>query len=270
MDLLRVGRNGLLIMTRLFVTLCFLVIAHGSFALVDGDPVGSWLDNSSGGHALAASGTARPTFKTNILNGWPILRFNGTTNSMNLAVGGTALTSSQPVTVIIIAKQTSKTTIGRFLDGGNGNPQRYLLGLAITTGFFQGFAGTLQSDSTDHSGAFHVLSCIFNGASSNGYVDGTLVVGPVNMGTGTGATQTYIGTDNSGTTLTGDIAEILVYSAGLSGTNRANIEAYAGNKYGLTVAGGSPVEPTSVTGLVAWWEADSLLTRTNQFFYFFP
>ena len=42
--------------------------------------------------------------------------------------------------------------------------------------------------------------------------------------------------------------------------DRANIEKYLGTKYGITVAGGTAVEPDTVAGLQGWWKADSLLT----------
>ena len=42
--------------------------------------------------------------------------------------------------------------------------------------------------------------------------------------------------------------------------DRANVEKYLGTKYGITVAGGSAVDPSTVAGLVGWWKADSLLT----------
>lgn len=57
----------------------------------------------------------------------------------------------------------------------------------------------------------------------------------------------------------GDIAEIILYEGTLSGTDRANIEKYLGTKYGITVAGGSAVQPDTVSGIKGWWKADSLL-----------
>jgi hypothetical protein len=40
--------------------------------------------------------------------------------------------------------------------------------------------------------------------------------------------------------------------------DRANIEKYLGTKYGITVAGGTAADPSTVTGLLGWWKADSL------------
>ena len=40
--------------------------------------------------------------------------------------------------------------------------------------------------------------------------------------------------------------------------DRANIEKYLGTKYGITVAGGTAVDPSTVAGMLGWWKADSL------------
>jgi hypothetical protein len=40
--------------------------------------------------------------------------------------------------------------------------------------------------------------------------------------------------------------------------DRANIEKYLGQKYGIAVAGGTAVDPTSIPGMMAWWKADAL------------
>jgi hypothetical protein len=41
--------------------------------------------------------------------------------------------------------------------------------------------------------------------------------------------------------------------------DRANIEKYLGTKYGITVAGGTAVDPATIPGMLGWWKADSLL-----------
>lgn len=45
--------------------------------LADGNPCSSYLDVSGNSRHFNASGTARATFKTGILNGYPVLRFDG-------------------------------------------------------------------------------------------------------------------------------------------------------------------------------------------------
>src|SRR5438132_1219954 len=51
-------------------------------ALNDGDPVATWTDRSSNANNSTASGSARPTFKTNIIGSTPVLRFDGSANGL--------------------------------------------------------------------------------------------------------------------------------------------------------------------------------------------
>jgi hypothetical protein len=47
-------------------------------ALNDDDAVSTWTDSSGNGNdATQGTGSAKPTFKTNILNGEPVIRFDG-------------------------------------------------------------------------------------------------------------------------------------------------------------------------------------------------
>lgn len=53
-----------------------------SFA--DGDPVGTWTNVGSGAGNATATGTARPTYKTGIIGGRPVLRFDSN-DAMSIA-----------------------------------------------------------------------------------------------------------------------------------------------------------------------------------------
>jgi hypothetical protein len=77
-----------------------------SLGLSDGDAVGTWTDSSGNGYdATQATGSAKPTYKTNItLAGKPVVRFDG----------GDYLASSAPTdangqTVIAVARPSSMT-----------------------------------------------------------------------------------------------------------------------------------------------------------------
>lgn len=53
-------------------------------SLSDGTGVGTWTDLSGSNNATQATSANQPTFKTNILNGNPILRFDGTNDQFSL------------------------------------------------------------------------------------------------------------------------------------------------------------------------------------------
>ena len=200
-----------------------------SLALSDGASVSAWSDSSNNGWtASQGTGANQPVFKTNIINGRSILRFDGSNDTLSTSDLGL----SQPDTVLLVGKQTSKSTPGRFLDAVIN---RQLLGLS-TSGFFDCYAGSASlNDAVDHSGGFHILSMAFNGASSFGYVDGTQVV-TGNPGSG-GLGTTYLGSDSGSGVLNGDLAELIIYNSLLSTTNRQNVERYLSTRYGVSIGG---------------------------------
>src|SRR5262245_24034851 len=64
--------------------------ASGTVAAVDNDPVQSWVSAPDGALVTQATLANRPTFKTNVLNGLPVLRFDG---GDTLSRGGLAATA---------------------------------------------------------------------------------------------------------------------------------------------------------------------------------
>jgi len=198
-----------------------------ALALSDNSLVATWTDSSGNGLDATASGSSKPTFKTAIQNGLPILRFDGVANKITTP----ALSLTEPNTVFLMGKQTSKATEGRFLDTPTG-PGRQLLGLNAS-GFFDLYAGSASlNDSTDHSGAFIVLSAVFNGASTIGYLNGTQAVSG-NPGTGyTSLSSALVGSDGGSSFLTGDMGEVLIYDSALSAGNRQSVESYLKTKWG--------------------------------------
>jgi hypothetical protein len=113
-----------------------------------------------------------------------------------------------------------------------------------------------------YSGAFHVFTSSSVLVNLFLWIDGTSITTGGGAAANTGDFDS-MGKYNGSTYSDGDIAEIIIYNVSLAllrATDRANIEAYLGNKYGITVAGGSAVDPSTVAGLVGWWKADSGLS----------
>jgi hypothetical protein len=194
-----------------------------SLSLNDGDAITSWTDSSGSGNNGSGGTFGNATYKTSIQNSLPIARFNGTTSGVDLPI----IVSAQPDTILVVANQTSKSTLGCIVETRSGSSQR--MRLNITTGFLTVYAGNSITDATDHSGAFHVFTGVYNGASSFSYVDGTQVAsGDANTNSGG---SLAIGTTEGSSFLTGDIAEVLIYNTALSGTNRGSVESYLKTKW---------------------------------------
>lgn len=195
-----------------------------SLVLNNNDPVSTWADSSGNGNdATQATGINQPLYITNVVNGNPIVRFDGSNDYMDTP----ALTCARPNTVIICASQTSKTTTGTFHDTYTGARQYSRL---TTSGFFD----SNTTDSTDHSGAFHVFSAWRDSGTTV-----TIYVDQSQTGTGTpgggwdGTSGAIIGTFGvgGGDQLNGDIAEVICYNSALSSADRLSVEGYLKTKY---------------------------------------
>ncbi len=230
----------------LLLTAATPVIWYDASRMTSADalPVVEWTDFSGSGNTAAGStGTARPTFKTSIQNSLTIVRFDGSNDFLSFA---NFAMPAQPNTVIIVGKQSSKVTSARFFDSGNGVTGRQILGLN-TSGFVDLFAGTLKNDAVDHSGAFHIITGVFNGTTSFAYVDGATVISSQNSGTQGAAASNFLGKDNSGVFLNGDFAEFKVFASALSDADRQNEEAALAIKWGIANPTATPTATATST-----------------------
>jgi hypothetical protein len=227
--------------------------------LNDGDPVTTWPDSSVNGNNAAQTGSARPIFKTAILNGKPVVRFvSSPLQGFNLA---SAISSASPWTVLAVMKAASSAVkLVTLASSAASSPAPLLL-------HNDGHIYVLSQSSylqvvNSFSGAFHIFRARTADITPSGgvYVDGTFTTGAQAV-LGLSGDFNELGWDSTGSNSSdGDIAELIFYNATVSLTDCANIEKYLGTKYAITVAGGSAVQPDTVTGLVGWWKADSLGT----------
>jgi hypothetical protein len=194
----------------------------------DGDLLTSWNDSSANNYDVGNFGGAdRPTLKTNIVNGNPVVRFDGVGNFL---ANASSIGVSQPNTVFIVAKKDAAGTNARWSESYPPAPSPQILYLD-TSGYFSLYAGSgIVQDAVNRAGAFHVFTGILNGASSHTYVDGTLKASgnPGTNGVGNVGMMVDAGTSEFNS---GDIAEILIYNSALSNTDRGNVEAYLKAKY---------------------------------------
>jgi hypothetical protein len=163
-----------------------------------------------------------------------------------------AISTVEPYTIFAVIKAINTTTALFTLSTGIGTPPFALL--EYTDGGVYNYGrSTGESFAGTWANAWHVLSTLQpGGGTCSGYIDGVVGIGTP------GAVGPYLFDFGKLGNGDGDIAEVIFYNVTLSGTNRANIEKYLGTKYAISVAGGSAVQPDTVTGLVAWWKADSL------------
>jgi hypothetical protein len=213
--------------------------------------VGTWTDSSANAYtATQAVAGQKPIYKTNIVNGLPVVRFDST-QSQYLDLG-TVLGKPGNYSTFAVFQTTNITTIQMMFGGytsGNTHWGSFYLNLSVN-GSLAGFMsdGTNYGYSRTNAAAvsantFYYVDSIYatgNVAPTN-YVNG---VAPASTSYNSGAAPTTnsgaatnfaigrLGANNSNY-LAGDIAEVIIYNKTLTGTERARVEAYLKAKYGL-------------------------------------
>ena len=203
------------------------VAANLITGLADGDAVTTWTDLSGNGNS-PTQGTAarRPTYRTAIHNGLPVVRFDGTDDSL-----GASFTLAVPYTVFLVTIPRTLPANQYAIDGITQNT----IGVqSLTTDLYAfGDAGFVRTGVLA-VGAFFYYTLIANGASSATYFNGgTEITGTEGAATGgirlgSAANDTVFGNF--------DIAEVIVYNTALSAANRASVESYISEKYNRTDA----------------------------------
>src|SRR6516164_6519865 len=130
--------------------------AATSLSLTDGDPIGTWADLSGNGFSATATTTARPTYKTNVVNSHPVARFNGTSNCLTLGFTGT---KSQPNTYYIVLTDATGN-VNHYQDDASF-ATRNLVGINSTA--YQIYAGSALTGGVRTLDTFQIIEAVFNG-----------------------------------------------------------------------------------------------------------
>lgn len=196
--------------------------------------VTSFTESSANARTVTV-GMSMPTRVSNVLNGQPVVRFDGVNDYMVVA-------NSQldvPYSIVVIAKGT----VGGIFGGGNGNtwtPRFYGTNqYAIRT------VGTEQTAvGPDHTTGFVMVRCLIGaGATCDLAVNETKIVSSADTGS-TGfyiaASQMIIGavqSSNPGSFFSGDIAYIGVFYGDVTQSALwSAFKTWVTNKYGITLA----------------------------------
>ncbi len=211
-----------------------------------GSAVSNWGDVSgSDNDATQSISVNQPAVVTNVINGKPVIRFNGTTSKMSLPASADLGIRSNPYEMFLVAKSSSSNV--QFLVSGNATEQfEYHLNgvgarfIPITSTYLDlGTAGNY----TD--GNAHIFSVRASSTGGAVRVDGTDGGTSVSNILSSNSGNLHLGARSDGTYyLNGDIAEVILYNTNLSTSDRSTVEHYLANRYGIT-SGALPVELTS-------------------------
>lgn len=191
--------------------------------LADGDSVVTWPDSSGNGNDMSSLDAGRrPVYKTAVLNGLPVVRFDATNDQESGAAS-----ASLPFTAFIVYSYRSTTSAARRALTGSTN---WLLGPYNNS--HQMFNGAFMGSPPSVTQNVFVLS---EALQASGAADFYINAAFVNSNTNNNAPGT-IHLAASGFTsepLDGDVAEVIVYNTKLGSTDRQNVETYINAKWAV-------------------------------------
>lgn len=199
--------------------------------LADNDPVATWPDSSASGFDATAEGGQRPTYKTNELNGKPVVRFDGTSDTM----ASSYPTSQKPFSVFAVVKAT------------NFDDYRCIIGSFVNTGIewrLNQTTGNQNMDKQATSGigtstvavapaTWTVISATYSNTGVWAYYFGTTADNSGTQDVAFSATTMILGSASGIHLFLGDMAEIICYDSVLSAPNLVLVQEYLEAKYGL-------------------------------------
>lgn len=221
--------------------------------LADGDAVSPWSDVSGNGHDFTQSTTAsKPTYKTAIQNGLPIVRFDGTNDALICALDLSAVSTISIVVVMSWNTFTNNDKLlmeftpnynnssGGFLLDPNSsvNPtSKFGLSHKVSTSY------TISSFTWPSNATWHeyivtmdkratptVQTAQLDGATPPGYSDDTALAAG-----GFFANDTLYLMSRNQASLFGqaDVAEVLLYTGLLTSDDVSNLHGYHQQKWAL-------------------------------------
>ena len=201
--------------------------------LSDGATVNTWTDMSGlGNNATRTSGT--PTYKTGILNGQPVIRFNNASSFTTANLSSQFPTATTGFIVATINNDNAYTLVHANLGVDewfryDGNGRSY-------PGFFRGIR--LESYCAMTNSGSHLFAISSSASAWQMSING--VSQGVAGGNYNAAAALVIGNNPNSRALNGDIAEILIYDSVLSASDADLVGAYLSAKYGLSTPYGPP------------------------------
>lgn len=212
-----------------------------ALSLANNDPVGTWPDSSSAANDFTqATAGNKPLFKTNIVNSLPVVRFDGSDDYLTRTANMMDGTDSYTI-FAVIKSATIAAGSGNIFSSGISATNWYIQFRRDTANFGNYHLKSLglHEVATDTSGvvagAWNVVTADWDGANIHIWRNGTLkdtVAVTTSYGFGT---YNAVGAFDPGLALqpwNGDIAEVVIYNAALSASDRQEVELYLKNKYG--------------------------------------
>ncbi len=211
---------------------------------LQGNRVTQWADQSGGNHhALQSDTNKQPTFVSNVLNGQPVLRFDGIQSTItgDYLQGADDLSLTNGLTSFLVFYKVNRGGLYEEVPGFVGIPGNYNAARAF---YFRGNEMAFSGWGNDYLSGFFIPTytyriCterlnasktqvdFFDTNGTNDYSTSMVAANLIAPGAGY-----YVGGLGSQTrNFQGDIAELIYYQGSLTETDRQSIAAYLQQKY---------------------------------------
>lgn len=212
-----------------------------ALSLNNNDPVATWTDSSGNNNAVQATAGAKPLFKTSILNGKPVIRFDGVDDNLLAALSSNLNTSTLTAYMVAVRRGVNAHTSAMvFAETGNdesGNAALFSYEGAASDRL-SAYRGGFLSFKTPHPGnnVPYLFATKFDGTNNTSYFNGTGQTPVANSGA-FNFPWVYLGSRFFGGTpsffFNGDIAEVLLFNTAHSDSNRNAIESYLNSRWAI-------------------------------------
>ena len=206
-------------------------------APANGDDVSQWKDRSGTGHNANQSGNAsvKPNWYSNIQNGYGIIRYNGSSESLNVNPVSPWLISQAGFTLLVVAKASSLASASDLTTSDVSGIRIFHNG---TNWGVQTSGGTGTSTVTGDTTKFHIFTLIFDGSQPDnatrlrfrydGADQALSFSGTVGTTTSASATKLYLGVGSTGSAnyFNGDMGEIIMFTRSLNTNDLLATEEY--------------------------------------------
>lgn len=204
--------------------------ASDSATLTGSPNLTTWADKGSGAKNLT-NASSSPSNGTRTVNGLNVIDF---ASGANRIMASANYSLSQPITYFVVVvcdlatgTGTLNASIIRDPTGSQPSIMVYSSGAANTRAWAY-YAGSVRQGSVAMDNSAHVISAVFNGASSGLWVDGASA-STSNPGAGTVTNGLQLASSSA---FDGAIGEVLVYSSALGTSDRQSVESYLKAKWG--------------------------------------
>jgi len=231
---------------------CVLYLDSSMGVTLSSGYVSQWADQSGNGrHASQSTAAYRPLYVTNVLNGRPALRFDGSDDYLTFNASGMP-SGSSPRTAIFVVKRTDTSRRGDVFSYRDTDTLYHAWGVTLDSGVLgdNDIFGNYWGVSIGQGGIADTNPMIIsttlpstNVYSTRLWKNGTELTksyhGNVDGTAATGTSQASIGVTTgliSDTAFKGDILFFAIYNRALSDAERQKVERWLGARYGITVA----------------------------------